>query len=490
MGEATASAEESAGGAAARLTGLFAGPGLAAALAFAGPPAGVTADGWIVVCLLAVMLVWWITEAIPPAATALLPLIVLPLFDVVPAAKAAAPYADPVLFLFIGGFMIARAVERWNLHARVALGVAASVGVRPALLVGGFILASALLSMWISNTATSLMLVPIAAAVAQAMKDHGHDDPALGAGLVLGVAYAASLGGMGTPVGSPTNLIAMGFLERQGLELSFLQWMSLGVPVMLLTLPVLWLLTAARLKRAGADEVRRGREVLAQARAALGPLSKAEARVAAVFLVVAAAWVSREALLVRLPGLERLSDTAIALAGALALFLLPSGAGPDRPRRLLDWSTAERIPWGIVLLFGGGLSVAGAMEATGLSSWLATNLQGLRGADLILVVAVLVAVTLIGTELMSNVATLTALLPIVLALAAALQVPPLLLVFPVSIAASLGFMLPIATAPNAIAYATGRPSLRRMLVTGGLLNLAGAAAVIAVNAWLAPTVLN
>lgn len=486
-----AAAQEDGGtGPIGRLVGLVLGPALVVGLHLAGPPQHLSPQAWIVVSLLALMLVWWVTEAIPAAATALLPLFVLPLAGVVPAAEAAAPYADPILFLFIGGFMIARAIELWDLHARVALSVAAAVGARPAALVGGFILAAALLSMWISNTATALMLVPIAAAVARAMAAHGHDDPKLGAALILGVAYAASIGGMGTPVGSPTNVIAMGFLADQGLTLSFLQWMALGVPVMALTLPALWLLTASGLKRASADDAARGRQVLGEARAALGPVSKAETRVGLVFLAVAVCWITRELVLTRLPGLERLTDTAIALAGALALFLLPSGAGEGRPKRLLDWNTAERIPWGIVLLFGGGLSVAGAMEATGLSEWLAGELQALRAYELLAVIAALIVVTLIATELMSNVATLTAMLPIVLALATALQVPPLYLVFPVSIAASLGFMLPIATAPNAIAYATGYPSLKRMLVIGGLLNVAGVGAILAVNALFAPAVLG
>jgi sodium-dependent dicarboxylate transporter 2/3/5 len=211
--------------------------------------------------------------------------------------------------------------------------------------------------------------------------------------------------------------------------------------------------------------------------------------VLAVFALVAAGWMLRE-LLIRIPGLERLSDMGVAVMGALLLFLLPSGAGPDRPPRLLDWNAAERIPWGIVILFGGGLSVAGAMEATGLSEWLAQALGGLSGLDQLLIIAALMLVTLVATEAMSNVATLTAMLPIVGAFAAAMGVNPLLLAFPVSIAASLGFMLPIATAPNAIAYATGQAPLRRMLRIGFLLNMAGIGAILLVNALLAPAVLR
>ena len=458
-----------------RRIGLVLGPAVVVALQLAGAPEGLSREAWVTVSVLALMIVWWVTDAVPMAATALIPLVALPLFGVATAAETARPYADPILFLFIGGFMIATAIERWGLHARIALGIAARVGARPAALVGGFLLASVLISFWISNTATALMLTPIAVGVVRAMAENGHDDRAFAAGLVLAVAYGASIGGMGTPVGSPTNLIAMGYLNERGIPLSFGQWMTLGVPVVLLMTPALFWLATRGLRPATAEDTARGRAVLAQALGALGPMSRAEQRVLVVFLMVALAWISRELLLIRLPGLERLSDMGIALLGALALFLLPSGDA--KTPRLLDWRTAERIPWGIVLLFGGGLSVAAAMESTGVSGWLAGELQPLGALAPLVVIGALLLVTLLATELMSNVASLTAMLPIVGALAQAVGINPLLLVFPVSIAASLGFMLPVATAPNAIAYATGYPSLRRMLAIGFALNLAGVAAI-------------
>ncbi len=481
-------AQEGSTGRAARIAGLVLGPALAIGLVLVGAPVGLSSEAWIIVCVLSLMLTWWFTEAVPIAATALIPLLALPLFGVTSAADAASPYADPIVFLFIGGFMIARAIERWNLHARIALQVASRVGTNPAALIGGFILAAGLISMWISNTATALMLVPIAVGVIKAMAEHGYEDARFSAGLVLGVAYAASVGGMGTPVGSPTNVIAMGFLRARDIELSFGQWMLLGVPMLVLLLPGLWLLLTRGLKRAGAQDALRGRRVLIDALTELGPMSVAERRVLGVFVLVAGAWMLRE-LLILLPGLERLSDMGIAMAGVLILFLLPSGARGSNSR-LLDWQTAERIPWAIVLLYGGGLSMAAAMESTGLAIWLGEALQGLRGLDLLLILSVLLFVTLLATELMSNVATLTAMLPIVAALAAALGINPLLLVFPVSIAASLGFMLPIATAPNAIAYATGYVELKRMLRAGLALNLLGIAAILIVNATLARVVLG
>lgn len=488
MVEATAAAPAEGGGLgrSGRVAGLLLGPALAIGLQLLGAPEGLSREAWITVSVLVLMVTWWVTDAVPMAATALIPLVALPLFGAVTQAEAARPYADPILFLFIGGFMIAATIERWGLHARIALEIACRVGTRPAALIGGFLIATTLISLWISNTATALMLTPIAVGVVKAMQDNGYDDPRFGAGLVLTIAYAASIGGMGTPVGSPTNVIAMGFLNDRGIPLSFGQWMMLGVPVILLTSPVLFWLTTRGLRRASATDAERGRTVLNEALAKLGPMSRAEQRVLIVFLLVALAWMTRE-LLTELPGLVRLTDMAVAVTGALALFLLPSG---DRKApRLLDWPTAERIPWSIVLLFGGGLSVAAAMETTGLSDWLAAELRPLQGFAPLLVIAALLLVTLLATELMSNVASLTAMLPIVAALAAALEMNPLLLVFPVSIAASLGFMLPIATAPNAIAFATGLPSLRRMLVIGFILNMAGLAAILLVNATLAPAVL-
>lgn len=471
-----------------RRLGLVLGPAIAIGLQLSGAPEGLSVEAWWVVSIMALMLVWWVTEAVPFAATALIPLIALPLTGATNAAEAAKPYADPVLYLFIGGFMLAAAIERWGLHARIALTVAGAVGARPTALVAGFILAAGLLSLWISNTATALMLMPIAVAVARAMAEHGHRDPRLGAALVLGVAYAASIGGMGTPVGSPTNVIAMAFLNERGVDLSFAQWMMLGIPVVAILLPLLWFVVTRGLVSATAEDVERGRDVLRRAREALGPASSAEKRVLVVFIAVASAWLLRELVLVKIPGLERLSDMGVAIAGALLLFLLPSG---DAARsRLLDWSSAERIPWGIVVLFGGGLSIAAAMDSTGLSQWLGLAMEGLQGYHPLLILIVLLLITLIATEMMSNVATLTAMLPIVAALGVALEINPLFLVFPVTLTASLGFMLPIATAANAIAFATGLPSLRTMLWKGFCLNVAGIAAIMAVNALLARSVLG
>jgi sodium-dependent dicarboxylate transporter 2/3/5 len=473
-----------------RLLGFVLGPAIAAAICFVGPPEGLSQQAWITIALLALMVVWWVSEAVPIAATALLPILVLPSLQIMPAADAAAPYADPVIYLFIGGFMLAAAVEKWNLHARLALGIAGLVGGKPIALVGGFLLAGGLLSMWISNTATALILTPVAIGVARAMSLNGRPDPVLGGALVLAVAYAASIGGIGTPIGSPTNLVAMSYLERNGLSLSFTQWMSIAVPLMFVMLAAAFCVLGAQVaffskSRAPAN----GSAVIQEAYRALGPMTQPELRVLLVFTTVAVLWITRE-LYTQLPGLERINDTAVALAGALALFLIPSGDKAQRSKPLLDWPTAERIPWGIALLFGAGLSMAEAMEATGVTEWLGANLTWLGGYTPFVIVLAIVAVTVFASELASNVATLSAFLPVVGGVAAATGMDPLLLVFPAAMGASLAFMLPIGTPPNAIAYATGLPSMRRMITLGIGLNIIAIAAIGAIATLLGPIVLG
>jgi sodium-dependent dicarboxylate transporter 2/3/5 len=421
------------------------------------------------------MVIWWITEAIPIAATALLPLIVLPLAGAVGFTDAAGPYADRIIFLFLGGFILAAAVERWRLHERIALNIAVRAGGRPAALVAGFMLASALLSMWISNTATTLMLIPIAIGAAGALNPGGKPDLVLGGALTLGVAHAATIGGVGTPVGTPTNLIAIAFLERAGEPIAFVDWMARVGPLVLIMLPLAWLFLSLPLfgrKREGAAEI--GAHIRA-ALAKLGKITMPELRVAGVFLMVALAWMFRP-MLNDMPVFAGLGDPGIALIGALLLFLIPSGRGEGEA--LISWSAAERIPWGIILLFGGGLSLAASMEITGLAAWIGDAISAMDGLSALGLIAILVVVTILVSELASNVATLTSMLPILAAVASATDAPLAPLAFPVAIAASFAFMLPIATAPNAIAYSSGLLTLKRMLAVGIGLNIAAAVLII------------
>lgn len=477
--------------------GLWLGPSLALLMLWIGAPEGLSTPGWQTLALLACMVVWWVTEPVPIAATSLLPIVCLPLGGISSAADATSAYADPIIFLFIGGFIIAVAIEHWQLHQRIALSMIAAVGTRPVSLVGSFALTSCMLSMWISNTATSLMLMPTAIGVALAVAPmtSGSDASAqatrasatLTAALVLMVAYGASIGGIGTPVGSPTNLVAMSYLQKEGLSLGFSQWMIIATPLMLVMLVATWAVLAWPLRKHGANpEVAR---VLAERRRTLGPITRPERRVLAVFVLVASAWMFNP-LLKKIEGLQGLSDTAIAIIGALLLFALPAGDATAPKKRLLDWKTAERIPWGVALLFGGGLSVAAAMEAHGVSAWLGQAMSGVDALHPLVVLLLLAALTVCASEFMSNVATLAAFLPVIGAISLATGLPPLVLVFNASMAASLAFMMPAGTAPNAIAYATGAVKIQQMLKVGLWLNLISIVSITLVSEWLAPLVLG
>jgi solute carrier family 13 (sodium-dependent dicarboxylate transporter), member 2/3/5 len=480
--------DHAAGGVLARRIGLVAGVAAFAAMAFIGPPADLSPKAWAALSLLALMIIWWVSEAIPVAATALLPLGLLPLLGVVKPAEAAAPYGDPIIFLFIGGFMVAAAIEQCGLHRRIALGVLVAVGSSPAAIVGGFMIATTLLSMWISNTATALMMTPIALAVCNAAAPDGPQRRKLIAACVLGVAYCASIGGIGTPVGSPTNLIGMKWLEANKVGLSFPQWAAIGTAIIAVMVPSCWLILtkiAYRLPSHLGDNDA-GTKIKEQ-QMALGKMDTAQTRVLMVFLAVALAWMFREPL-AKLPGMKGLSDMVIAILGAVSLFLIPSGDKARPGKALLDWSVAERIPWGIAILFGGGLSMAAALEATGVSTYVGAHMAGIGTLPVIAIVLVLVAVTVFASELASNVATLTAMLPVLTAIVVATGADPLIVGASATFAASFGFMLPIATAANAIAFATGAPKQSEMLRVGLALNLLGIAAITAAVAIIAPLV--
>lgn len=457
-------------GAAARV-GLFLGPALGLLLAMAPAPEGLERGGLMVAGVLVLMAVWWATEAIPIAITSLVPLALLPLLGVLPLREIAAPYADPVVLLLLGGFIVALAIEKWNLHRRIALNVLAVSGARLKLLAAGFMLTTALLSMWISNTATSLMMAPIAMSVAYAAGGGAR----LAGALLLGVAYSASIGGLATPVGTPTNLIAMGWLaENADITISFREWMAFGLPIVGLMLPAAWAIVTWGLKSDRTAAHAASAEIRTQ-RQALGPITTPEARVAAVFAVIASAWIFRDQL-IKLPLFSGLTDMGIAIIGAIMMFLVPhSDAKTTQARRgyaLLDWDDGKSIPWDVVLLFGGGLSIAAAVQASGLAGWLGNMLAGFASLPPVLLVLIVVVFLIFLTEVMSNVAAMTTFLPILGALASATGIDVQSLVIPCAMAASCAFMLPIATGPNAVVFGTRQISIARMVKTGLWLNMA------------------
>jgi sodium-dependent dicarboxylate transporter 2/3/5 len=424
------------------------------------------------------MACWWILEPVPVYVTALLPLALFPLLGTASAAATAAAYGDPLVFLFFGGFILALALERWGLHRRLALAVLRVVPPRPDLLVGAFMGVAAFISLWVSNTATTLMLLPVAQSVlAGVAADERAADPApLPAALLLGIAYAASIGGMGTVIGTAPNVFVASFLRNQlGVDVGFGAWMAVAVPLVLVMLPAAWWVLTHGVLRVGRAPLGTAGAAVARLGAELGPLSPGARRTALVFVATAVAWVLRPWLGdLRVAGLAPfagVTDTTVAVLGALALFIVPAG-GRDRGT-LMDWDTAARLPWGLLILFGGGLSLAAALQDSGCADFLAASGAALPGLPLPLLVLLVVAGVVFLSEVASNAATAATAVPILAALAAGAGLDPVALVLAACFAASCGFMLPVATPPNAIAYGTGRVPSRLMARAGLVLNLLG-----------------
>ncbi len=408
----------------------------------------------------------------------MLPIALFPVLGVSDVAAASTPYANPIVYLFLGGFLIAQAIERWNLHRRIALNVLLSVGSREDLQIGGFMVATAGLSMWVSNTATAVMMFPVALSIVPRDRNNRIDANQHGfaAALLLSVAYAANIGGVATLIGTPPNAFLRGFMEETyGIEIGFAQWMLVGLPVTLVMLFVCWILLTRLLHDVGTREVPGAKEKLRQALADMGPASVMEKRVAIVFAITALMWIARPLLNDQLPALQ-LSDTGIAIAGALLLFLVPTGQGGA----LLTWEYAERLPWGVLLLFGGGLSLASAVADSGLAQWIGDSLTGLSSWPVLLIVVAVTLLVIFLTELTSNIATTATFLPLVAAIATGLGQPPLLLAIPAAVAASYAFMMPVATPPNAIVFSSGVIRMAQMVRAGIFLNLIGALAIVAI----------
>ncbi|MCG8503565.1 MAG: DASS family sodium-coupled anion symporter [Sphingomonadales bacterium] len=468
--------------------GLVLGPALAALLFVLPAPDALTPEAWSVVAVAAWMATWWATEAIPVPATSLLPLVLLPLLGVMGVREAAAPYASPVIFLLLGGFIIAMGIQRWNLHRRIALHILLAFGRHPSALVGGFMLAAALLSMWVSNTATTLMLLPIALSVAEQVLGKGSTRHPFTICLILGVAYAASIGGLGTIIGTPPNAFVVQLVaDTQGIDISFLEWMAFGIPIVALMLPMTWYVLTHWVFRFAPEDVVGGDAVVRRELEAMGPITTPEIRTAAVFAVAAVSWMSL-LLLRKIPGLEALSNMGIAVMGAVAMFLVPSGSKSEPGSFLLDWDAAVKLPWGVVLLFGGGLSLAAAIQATGLAVWLGDSLSVLTTFHMVIIIGALVALIIFLTELTSNTATVAAIVPVLAAIAGAADFAPILLAAPAAMAGSSAFMLPVATAPNAIVFATGHVTIPQMVKAGFRLNLIGIAVITLVCFTLVPRI--
>ncbi len=485
-----------------RRAGLLGGGALFVAMLAVEPPGTLDAEAWRTAAVAMLMAVWWMTEAVAIPVTALLPLVLFPALGVLSASDAAAPYAHELIFLFMGGFLLAAAMERWALHRRIALAILNAVGTSPERLVLGFMLSTAFLSMWVSNTATAAMMFPIGVAVAGLFGPGGREPGAsagagnaLGVCLMLGIAYGASIGGVATLIGTPPNaVLAAAADELLGVRIGFLQWMLVGVPVAAVMLPLTWLLLVRVLHPPG--ELRGdAAEVLAAERRHLGPRSAAETRVGLIFVLTALAWIMREPKVfgdLVVPGLQtfmpELRDSTIAMAGALALFLTPAGRGEREEGRgtLLDWTTARGIAWGVLLLFGGGLSLARAMDRSGLAAAIGGSVEGLAGVAPVLVLASVALIFVFLTEITSNTATATMAMPVMAGVALGLGMEPIELMATAALVSSMAFMLPVATPPNAIVFGSDYLTVPIMARAGFWLNLLSVAVVTAAATWLIP----
>ena len=458
-----------------RIIGLLVGIAALAAAALLPIPGGLTRGGFVVAGLVVLMAAWWMTEAIPLTATALMPFIVLPFAGVMTARDTASAYYSPILFLLLGGAFIALSIERTGMHRRLGRALLALVGQRggqSGLLIA-FMGTAAILSMLISNTSTALIMMPMALAVLAGGGSAEDASDGLAGALPMGIAFGASIGGLGTLVGSPTNAIAVGLIrEMTGVQIGFAQWSLYGLPVVLVGIP-LAAIVIARVQRTAShpfDVVRARQAITGRAE-----WSSAERRLLPLVGLTFVAWMTRPLVEPYLPP-DSWTDGTIAIIASLALFLLPDGTG----RPMLVWKEADRAPWGVIMMFGGGLALAAGMSASGLATWLGDRLLPLEAFPLIVIALAIVALVVLVTEFASNVATASAIIPVVAALTVALGVDPVLLAMPAALAASWGFMLPAGTGPNAIAWSTGRIRIERMVGAGLVLDLIGTVLIVGV----------
>ncbi len=448
--------------------GLLAGPLTWALLRLLPPPDSMPPAAWLALGVLLWMGLWWVTDAVPLPVTAILPLILFPALGVLSPQATAVPYANPVIFLFLGGFLIAKGIERSGLHRRIAFAILSTVGASPTALIGGFMAATGFISMWVSNTATVMMMYPMALAVIGLAEREGDTvHPQFATALLLSLVYASGIGGVATLIGSPPNAIVAGLLtETTGRSVGFAQWMLLGVPVAVVGVPLAWLITTRLLFRVGHAPIAGGDALIRSERRVLGRASRGEWTVGLLVLLIASAWVLRPFVAADVPGV---TDASISLTGALLLFVVP--AGDRRAGPMLRVPDLEAIPWSVLLLFGGGLALGEGITASGLAAWIGDALGAAGHWPPVLIGALLTGGMLFFTEFASNTASASIFLPIVIGLAVTMGVTPEVFAVPVAIAASCAFMLPVATPPSAIVYASGRVTIRQMAAAGLWINL-------------------
>lgn len=461
----------------ASLVGRIAGPIAFVLILLFCEPQGMDPAAVAVLASTAWIALWWVTEAIPIAATALLPIVLFPLTGAVELKATTAQYGHRYIFLYIGGFLIAIAIEKWGLHRRIALNIIRLIGTNVSRVILGFMMATAGLSMWISNTATAVMMLPIGMAIVVQLRDNPNTDAneneLFGKALMLSIAYSASIGGMATLIGTPPNLVLAGVVQEiYGVEISFLEWLKFGLPISLILLASCWLYLTRFAFQLQHKSFPGGRQEIQKQLDALQPFSREEKILLVVFCGTAAAWISRSFVQEHLGLFPRLDDTIIAMVGGMCLFLIPGDRSGTHHNResLLVWEDTSKLPWGIILLFGGGMALAEGFKSSGLAGWIGSQTTLLESGSLILLVLILITAVNFLTEITSNLATTSMLLPILASMALAINVHPFLLMVGATVAASCAFMLPVATPPNAVVFGSGYLRIPDMVRAGIWMN--------------------
>lgn len=474
-----------------QLVGLVLGPLLFILVLTAVDLEGLSKEGHAVLASTLWIAIWWISEAIPIAVTSLLPIVLFPVTGGLGLAETTASFGHKYIFLYIGGFMLAIAIERWNLHRRMALSIINLIGTSMKMIVLGFMIATAFLSMWISNTATSVMMIPIGLAIISQLKDNPETEAdenwLFGKMLMLAIAYSASIGGLSTLIGTPPNLVLAGILsELYGVEISFSQWIKFGLPVSVLLLFACWWYLTSRAFTLKVKSFPGGRPEIERQLVALGPISIQERRVLVVFTLTALAWITRSFLLQ--PLIPAIDDTIIAVCAGLSLFLIPASA--KFGRALITWEEAVKLPWGILLLFGGGLALAEGFQSSGLAVYIGEQMATLDGVSLLALLFILVGAVNFLTEITSNLATTAMMLPILAPLAFSIGIHPYLLMVGTTVAASCAFMLPVATPPNAVVFGSGYLKIVDMVRVGIWMNILSILLITAIVYWILPLLWN
>ncbi|WP_404446648.1 SLC13 family permease [Sutcliffiella horikoshii] len=477
----------------AQFVGLLLGPLLFALTLLFFTPDGLSDSAQAVLATTLWIAVWWITEAIPIPVTSLLPLILLPITQAIDGDTVASSYGDPIIFLFLGGFLIALAMERWNLHKRIAILIVSMIGTSPKRIILGFMLATGFLSMWVSNTAAVMMMIPIGTAIlyqatanAKKVKQQDINLKAFEKSIIFGIGFAGTIGGLGTLIGTPPNIILAATVKTlYNIEISFADWLFFAAPVVIILLFFTWYYLVNFAFPVKFKELPGGKELIQNERVQLGKMSFEEKAVLSVFIFAAFMWISRTFIWTDIiPGI---SDTMIAVLAGVLLFLIPS---TNQGGKLLDWSVSKELPWGILLLFGGGLAIATGFKESGLADWVGQQLTILDGMNFLLIVLITTAVVLFLTEITSNTATATMILPILASLALALNVHPFALMVPAAMAANCAFMLPVGTPPNAIIFATEKITIAEMVRAGFWINIFAILVIVSAVYLVLPLILD